>query len=56
MSLVITTPGAGLIEADPAHWREEPNPSSHQQSACQRTSFYGDRPIMQTLSGLIFLR
>ena len=34
-------------------WGEDPNPSSHRQSAFQWTSFYGDRPIMDTFSALV---
>jgi predicted TIM-barrel fold metal-dependent hydrolase len=34
-------------------WGEEPNPSSHRQSAFQWTISYGDRPIMDTFSALI---
>jgi len=34
-------------------WGEEPNPSSHRQSAFQWTIFYGDRPIMDTFSALV---
>ena len=34
-------------------WGEEPNPSSHRQSAFQWASFYGDRPIMDTFSALV---
>ena len=36
------------------HWGEESNPPSHRQSAFQWTNFYGDRPIMDTISALIF--
>ncbi len=36
------------------HWGEEPSPPSHRQSAFQWTNFYGDRPIMDTISALIF--
>ena len=36
------------------HWGEESNPPSHRQSAFQWTNFYGDRPIMDTISSLIF--
>ncbi len=35
-------------------WGEEPNPPSHRQSAFQWTNFYGDRPVMDTISALIF--
>jgi predicted TIM-barrel fold metal-dependent hydrolase len=35
-------------------WGEAPNPSSHRQSAFQWTNLYGDRPIMDTLSSLVF--
>ena len=46
---------SGYNEMLSVHWGEDPNPSSHQQSAFQWTSFYGDLPVMQTLSGLIFM-
>jgi predicted TIM-barrel fold metal-dependent hydrolase len=35
-------------------WGEEPNPTSHRQSALQWTCFYGDRPIMDTVASLTF--
>ncbi len=44
---------SGYNEMMAPFWGEEPNPSSHRQSAFQWTSFYGDRPIMDTLSALI---
>ena len=46
---------SGFNEMYSAAWGEDPNPSSHQQSAFQWTSFYGDLPIMQTISGLTFM-
>jgi predicted TIM-barrel fold metal-dependent hydrolase len=46
---------SGYNELFSGAWGEEPNPSSHQQSAFQWTSFYGDLPIMQTISGLTFM-
>lgn len=46
---------SGYNELFSVAWGEEPNPSSHQQSAFQWTSFYGDLPIMQTISGLTFM-
>jgi predicted TIM-barrel fold metal-dependent hydrolase len=36
------------------HWGEKAYPTSHRQSAFQWTNFYGDRPIMDTISALIF--
>ena len=45
---------SGFNELYSVHWGEEANPSSHRQSAFQWTSFYGDLPIMQTISGLTF--
>jgi len=45
---------SGFNELYSVHWGEEPNPSSHRQSAFQWTSFYGDLPIMQTVAGLTF--
>ena len=35
-------------------WGEAPNPKSHRQSAFQWTNMYCDRPIMDTLSALVF--
>jgi predicted TIM-barrel fold metal-dependent hydrolase len=35
-------------------WGEAPNPQSHRQSAFQWTNLYCDRPIMDTLSALVF--
>jgi predicted TIM-barrel fold metal-dependent hydrolase len=45
---------SGYNELWSTHWGEQPTPSSHEQSAFQWTSCYGDRPIMDTLSNLIF--
>ncbi len=45
---------SGFNELYSSAWGEEPNPPSRQMSAFQWTSFYGDLPIMQTISGLIF--
>jgi len=44
---------SGYNEMMSVHWGEAPNPSSHSQSAFQWTNFYGDRPIMDTISALI---
>jgi len=44
---------SGYNEVMSVHFGEEANPSSHRQSAFQWVSFYGDRPIMDTLSALI---
>jgi len=44
---------SGYNELMSVHWGEAPNPSSHSQSAFQWTNFYGDRPIMDTISALI---
>ncbi|MEZ5245659.1 MAG: amidohydrolase family protein [Acidimicrobiales bacterium] len=46
---------SGYNELFSVAWGEEANPSSHQQSAFQWTSFYGDLPIMQTIAGLTFM-
>jgi predicted TIM-barrel fold metal-dependent hydrolase len=35
------------------YWGEDPHPSSHTQSAFQWVNFFGDRPIMDTLSALV---
>ncbi len=45
---------SGYNELMSVHFGEEKNPASHRQSAFQWTSFYGDRPIMDTLSSLVF--
>lgn len=45
---------SGFNEMMSVHWGEQANPSSHHQSAFQWTNFYGDRPIMDTISSLIF--
>lgn len=44
---------SGYNEMMSVHWGEKANPSSHSQSAFQWTNFYGDRPIMDTMSALI---
>ena len=46
---------SGYNEMMSVHWGERANPASHEQSAFQWSSFYGDRPIMDTLSSMIFL-
>lgn len=45
---------SGYNELMSTGWGEQPNPSSHSQSAFQWCNFYGDRPIMDTISALIF--
>ncbi|MBZ0252697.1 MAG: amidohydrolase [Candidatus Methylomirabilis sp.] len=45
---------AGYNEMMSVWFGEEANPSSHSQSAFQWTNCYGDRPIMDTVSGLVF--
>lgn len=44
---------SGYNEMMSVHFGEEANPASHFQSAFQWTNFYGDRPIMDTVSALI---
>lgn len=44
---------SGYNEMMSVHFGEEANPASHFQSAFQWTNFYGDRPIMDTISALI---
>jgi predicted TIM-barrel fold metal-dependent hydrolase len=44
---------SGYNEMMSVHWGEAANPSSHSQSAFQWTNFYGDRPVMDTISALI---
>ena len=45
---------SGYNEMMSVWFGEEPNPSSHRQSALQWSCFYGDRPIMDTLAALVF--
>ncbi len=45
---------SGYNEMMSVHYGERANPPSHRQSAFQWTNFYGDRPIMDTFSALIF--
>lgn len=44
---------SGYNEMYSAKWGEDPNPTSHRQSAFQWTFFYGDRPIMETIGALV---
>jgi predicted TIM-barrel fold metal-dependent hydrolase len=44
---------SGYNEMTAPYWGEEPNPSSHRQSAFQWTTTYGDRPIMDTFAALV---
>jgi predicted TIM-barrel fold metal-dependent hydrolase len=44
---------SGYNEMFSVYWGEDPNPLSHEQSAFQWTNFFGDRPIMDTLSALV---
>jgi predicted TIM-barrel fold metal-dependent hydrolase len=44
---------SGYNEMFSVFWGEEANPQSHRQSAFQWTNFFGDRPIMDTLSALV---
>jgi predicted TIM-barrel fold metal-dependent hydrolase len=44
---------SGYNEMMGPFWGEEPNPSSHRQSAFQWTTMYGDRPIMDTFAALV---
>lgn len=45
---------SGYNELVSVHWGEAANPNAHEQSAFQWTCFYGDRPIMDTMAGLIY--
>lgn len=45
---------SGYNEMVSVHWGEEANPASHFQSAFQWSSFYGDRPIMDTIAAMTF--
>jgi predicted TIM-barrel fold metal-dependent hydrolase len=44
---------AGYLDRYSVDWGEEANPKSYARSAFQWASFFGDRPIMDTLSALI---
>jgi predicted TIM-barrel fold metal-dependent hydrolase len=44
---------SGYNELFSRHWSERPNPECHEQSALQWTNFFGDRPIMDTLSAMV---
>ena len=44
---------SGYNELFSSYWSETANPDCHEQSAFQWTNFFGDRPIMDTLSALI---
>ena len=45
----------GYNEMFSTAWGEDPNPTSFTQSAFQWMNFFGDRPIMETLSSLLFM-
>ena len=45
---------SGYNQMMSAAWGEQSNPASHRQSAFQWTNFYGDRPIMDTVSAMVF--
>ncbi len=45
---------SGYNELFSTAYGEQPNPSSHKQSAFQWSCFYGDRPIMDTVASLVF--
>jgi predicted TIM-barrel fold metal-dependent hydrolase len=45
---------AGYNQMMSVHWGEDPNPSSHEQSAFQWTCSYGDRVIIDTIANMIF--
>jgi predicted TIM-barrel fold metal-dependent hydrolase len=44
---------SGYNEMFSVQWGEQPNPSSHHQSAFQWVCMYGDRPIMDTIVSLV---
>lgn len=46
---------SGYNELFSTIWGEEANPTSHEQSAFQWTNFFGDRPIMDTISSMIYM-
>ena len=45
---------SGYNEMMSVWFGEQPNPSSHRQSALQWSCFYGDRPILDTIASLVF--
>lgn len=45
----------GYNEMFSVAWGEEPNPTAFTQSAFQWMNFFGDRPIMETLTSLVFM-
>jgi len=45
---------SGYNELFSTQFGEQPNPSSHKQSAFQWSCCYGDRPIMDTVASLVF--
>lgn len=45
---------SGYNEMFSVKWGEAPNPTSHRQSAFQWTNFFGDRPMIDTVSSMIF--
>jgi len=45
---------SGYLDRYSMDWGEDPNPRSYSRSALQWASFFGDRPVMDTLSALIF--
>jgi predicted TIM-barrel fold metal-dependent hydrolase len=45
---------SGYNQSISVAWGEQPNPSSHTQSAFQWTCFYGDRPLMDTMASLVY--
>lgn len=46
---------SGYNELFSTAWGEAANPTSHEQSAFQWTNFFGDRPIMDTISSMIYM-
>ena len=44
---------SGYLDRYSTDWGEAPNPRSYARSAFQWVSFFGDRPIMDTLSALV---
>ena len=45
---------AGYNAREAAFWGEDPAPGAHSQSAFQWTHCFGDRPVMETISALIY--
>ena len=54
LSVVYHIGESGYVHRYADDWGEQPNPRSYARSAFQWSNFMGDRPLMDTLSSLIF--